>query len=526
MSRSCIDGSVSSGGFVKRRTHPVVVLAIFAGTAVPGCSDGTNASATTTSSFAAAPTEVGPPNEHRPAGNDVASSTLGASLEWATCVDLESASGQCATLEVPIDYDDPIAGTLEVFVYRELAVGERRGTLIVNPGGPGASAVDFVRDRSGSFPEGFDVIGFDPRGVGRSHPVHCIDSSEIETMFSAPLRPADDAELDDWLDEAQQSADSCLATVVGAHIGTVNVARDLDRLRIALGEDAISYLGFSYGARLGWTYAALFPSHVRAMVLDGPEDPDADVATGIVQQAAEFEHLATEFNESCQDTTSFTCPDDIRTAASQIVRRAENSPIPTRTGKPDLSARYAINAVLSAFYDPRTWPDLSEALRVADTFDGLPLARLSYWWNENQDPRPDATIDPIDLIWCADHIERPTVDDYARITEQIAAVSPTFAAWFPGVVPRCYGHPPAAEPAPPPTDTASTPILVVASTGDFATPLAGAKHLVSMLGNAVLLTRDGSGHTSYGLGNSCIDRYVDVYLTELTLPAPSTTCTR
>jgi pimeloyl-ACP methyl ester carboxylesterase len=305
----------------------------------------------------------------------------------------------------------------------------------------------------------------------------------------------------------------------------VNVARDLDRLRLALGEEKIRYLGFSYGARLGWTYASMFPDHVRAMVLDGPEDPLADIATGIVRQAVEFERLATEFNDTCEDTPSTPCPDDIRTAASQIVERAEKTPIPTRPGQPALSASYAVNAVLSAFYNSDAWPDLSEALRLANANDGLPLAQLSYWWNQNQGPNPDATLDPIDLIWCADHTDRPTVDDYVRIAEQVSEVSPTFAAWYPGVVPRCYGHPPAAEPTPAPTHVSATPVLVVASTGDFATPLAGAQRLVSMLGRAVLLTRDGPGHTSIGLGYPCVDQHADRFLADAELPAASTTCT-
>ena len=445
-------------------------------------------------------------------------------LEWTGCAEPTLDRGQCATLTVPIDYDDPRGPSIDLFVYREPADGPRRGTVIVNPGGPGASGVDFVRDRSGRFPPGFDIVGFDPRGVGRSHPVSCIDSEAMNEAFAGPLAPADPADLDEWLADAERSAAACLATDVGPFLGTVNVARDLDRLRLALGEEQINYLGFSYGARLGWTYAAMFPDHVRAMVLDGPEDPDADIATIFERQAVEFEHLADEFNEVCPRTAGAVCPDDIRTAASHIIERAERTPIPTRAGLSALSAQYAINAVLSAFYDPNTWPDLNAAIRAAETFDGLPLARLSYWWNQNQTPDPSGAIDAIDLIWCADNADRPTVDDYRRIAERLAATSPTFARWYPGSVPRCHGYPPSAEPTPTPSSTTTIPILVVSSTGDFATPLAGARDLVSRLGHSTLLVHNGPGHTSYGVGYPCVDDQVDEFFAEGRLPPPNTTC--
>ncbi len=473
-------------------------------------SDATPTTASTLGSPATSTTPTTPP--------------AGDALDWKTCADPTLDRGQCATLTVPIDYDDPAGPTIDVFVYREAADGPRQGVMIVNPGGPGASAVDFVRDRSGTLPPGFDIIGFDPRGVGRSHPVRCIDSEAMNAAFTGPLSPANLAELDEWLADAERSAASCLATDVGAFLGTVNVARDLEQLRLALGDEQINYLGFSYGARLGWTYAAMFPVHVRAMVLDGPEDPGADIATIFERQALEFEHLADEFNDACPRMAGAVCPDDIRTAASHIVDRTERNPIPTRAGLPALSAQYAINAVLSAFYDPNTWPDLNEAIRTAEAYDGLPLARLSYWWNQNQASDPSAAIDAIDLIWCADNTDRPTVEDYRAIAEQLAVTSPTFAAWYPGLIPRCHGYPLAAEPTPSPSSTTAIPILVVSSTGDYATPLAGARELVSRLGHSTLLVRNGPGHTSYGLGYQCIDSHVHQFFAQAVLPPPNTTC--
>jgi hypothetical protein len=258
------------------------------------------------------------------------------------------------------------------------------------------------------------------------------------------------------------------------------------------------------------------------MVLDGPEDPDADLEAGLVQQAVEFERLATDFSEFCVGAKSFGCPDDPRTAIRQTIAAAELSPLPTETGAAPLSASYAFNAVVSAFYNADTWQDLAAALIDASQGDGLALARLSYWWNENHSAKPTATIDAIDLIWCADHTDRPTTEDYARISRQIVEIAPTFGGWFPGVVPRCSGYPSPREPTPSPDNTSPVPILVIGATGDVATPYIGAQHLAAALGHGVLLTRDGPGHTSYGLGHQCIDDLVNRFLTDLMAPQVTT----
>ena len=425
-------------------------------------------------------------------------------------------------MPVPVDYGAATGPMIEIALYRVRAEGTRGGTLIVNPGGPGESGVDFVRDRTGLFPPGFDIIGFDPRGTGRSNAVHCVDSTQLDELFAQSILPRNRAELDRRIAEAARRAASCLATDIGAHLGTVNVARDLDLLRVALGEDSITYMGFSYGARLGWTYAAMFPTRVRAMVLDGPEDPHADLEDGLVQQAVEFERLAADFSEFCTRANAFRCPDDPRAAIRRTIAAAELAPLPTENGAPPLSASYAFNAVVSAFYNPDTWQDLAAALLDASDGDGLALARLSYWWNENQSARPTATVDAIDLIWCADHTDRFTTEDYARIRREVAASAPTFGGWFPGAVPRCSGYPAPREPTPSPDRTSPVPILVIGATGDVATPYIGAQHLAADLRSGLLLTRDGAGHTSYGLGYRCIDDIVDRFLTELTRPQVQT----
>jgi pimeloyl-ACP methyl ester carboxylesterase len=450
-----------------------------------------------------------------------------AALSWSRCKEPELTEGTCATLSVPMDYGDAGGPTIDLALYRVHARTTRIATLIVNPGGPGATGIDYLQDAAEAdlFPPGFDVISFDPRGVSRSHPVECIGEADLDSSYDTPANPGDRTELDRWLARAEQIAQQCMSTDLASTIGTTNVARDIDRLRSALGEEQINYLGFSYGARLGWTYATMFPDRVRAMVLDGPEDPMSDVAETILQQVATYEQLLEQFVGFCSTAQPARCPTDPRAAITDVLRRADAEPIPTRPGEPPLSGTYALNAVITSFYDERVWPDFGDALQAALDGDGMPLLALSFYWADRSNPRPYVSIDAQELIYCSDRVERLTTTDFDEIRQRVATLSETFSEWVPGHVPYCYGYPVGDDPTPSPGSVETPPLLVVSSTGDVATPLAGAKHLVDALGNARLLIRDGPGHTSYGQ-SPCIGQYVDAYLSELTLPAPSTTCDR
>ncbi len=408
---------------------------------------------------------------------------------------------------------------IELSLYRLPARGARIGTLVVNPGGPGASGLQYLQDAGNPFPPGFDVITFDPRGVGRSHPVDCVTDDDLDAWYGSANNPRDDAELEQWLERDATVAARCDATDLGSTIGTVDVARDIDQIRRAIGDEQISYLGFSYGSRLGWTYAALYPERVRAMVLDAPEDPVADWEQSAIQQAEAQEQLLDAFVAWCATGVATTCPADPRAAVIEVIREADRSPIRTDHPETPLSGAYALNAVLTAFYDEATWPDLGRALRDAQAGDGTRLIELSFLWHDRRNHDPYVSIDAQTMIWCADHPARPTVGEVDRLREVVARSSPVFSEWVPGAVPPCSSRRVDDDVVATPRWAGATPILVVTSTDDVATPRVGADHLVEALGRAELLVRDGAGHTSYLRGDECVDAAVEQYLVDLVVPA-------
>lgn len=447
---------------------------------------------------------------------------LGSALEWHACDDPELSAGECATLTVPLDYGDVDGATLDLFVYRIPSRAERVGVLFMNPGGPAVSGVSALVDWRDALPADFDLVTFDPRGVGRSEPISCVDGPDLDRLYARLLGERSDAERQEALDAASDIAAACVATKVGPFIGTVNVARDLDRLRSALGEEQLTYVGFSYGTTLGWTYVGLFPDRVRAMVLDGPVDPTASITENDLAQAQAVGAVFGNFVEWCRTTVDAPCPDDPATAVSDLLRRAEEAPLRTEAGSPALGTFYAVNGILSSLFTRQSWPDLGRALTAAMTRDGLPLAQLSHRWMARSEGSLSSE-GAQDLIYCADRNERTTLGDLEAQATLIDDAAPAFAPWLRTAIPRCAGHPAAAEPVPAPTPSPVT-VLVVAATGDIATPYAGAQRLVDALGpNAVLLTRDGDGHGSYGF-NQCISELVERYLQTITPPRVGTRC--
>ncbi len=447
-------------------------------------------------------------------------------LVWGPCQDRALSEGECATLHVPVDYGEPSGATTRVAVFRFRARAMRQGILVVNPGGPGASGIDYVsgRGRDG-FPGAFDVIGFDPRGFGRSDAVRCLSGDDHDTTRDVGTTPGNGDDIDRALRRAANLAERCAAERLGPHLGSVNVARDIDEIRRATGEDTITYVGFSYGGLLGWTYARLFPNHVRAMVLDAPEDPSADLRQSLLEQARTLEALIRQFSDACAANAGWGCPPHPATAIREVLTRSEAHPIPTGEGEPPLASDDALNAVISAFFDPATWPELAAALTTALDGHGAPLADLSYHWRQRtRDDEPIEARAPVDLVYCADHDERPSVADLDRFADEAATLVPTLTGFWPERFPRCHGYRSLDGPAPNPPSSTGFPVVVVGATDDPATPYQGAVHLAdAMGGSARLLTRVGAGHTSYGR-DRCIDGYVDRFLMTAELPTSGTRC--
>lgn len=442
-------------------------------------------------------------------------------LDWHECEEPSLSIGRCATLTVPLDYQDPHGATVDLFVFGIPARAGPRGVLFTNPGGPGASGVDSLADWHDALPPEFDLVTFDPRGVGRSMPLDCITTHDLDDLYTSLIGNPSDADIHRELTTAARIADTCTNTTIGAHMGTTDVARDLEQLRRALGEPQLSYLGFSYGTVLGWTYAGMFPDHVRAMVLDGPVDPEASIIDGYLTQAETIADVLDDFAAWCATDPVAVCPDDPHTAVSEILHTATASPTPTRPGRPPLSPFYVLNALLSGFYTHQLWPNLGAALLAAANGDALALAQLSTLWTQRTTIADVGNLAAPDVVFCADHTERPSVEELAAAGPAIDEAAPAFAPFLRVVVPRCYGHPPATQPVPPPAPTTS-PVLVVAATGDIATPYQGARNLARAL-EATLVTRDGDGHISYGF-NACINRIVDAYLLDPSTPPTANRC--
>lgn len=443
-------------------------------------------------------------------------------LAWTDCDGFE-----CASLEVPVDYADPDGGTLAIAVLRSPSTGEARGALVVNPGGPGSSGVDYARAASAvvtdDVRDSFDVVGFDPRGVGASAPVDCASDADFDRLISVDGTPDTPAEVTEL--ERASAILECTSPVEGLleHMSTADAARDLDVLRAALGQDRLDYLGVSYGTHLGATYAALFPERVGRFVLDGPLPADLDAEELTRGQALGFEDALARFVEYCADAGGCPLGDD--PAAGLVRLRAllddlDAMPAPTSDPERPLTEAAATYAILMSLYRVGDRPLLRDALASLASGDGTPLQRLL---DERTGRQADGTYrdNSFDAFYAVSCRDRAAPADITASVDRLTSAAPflgEYLAW--GNLP-CSG----IEVSPPPEPRGGAPtILVVATTHDPATPFVWADALVAELGTAVLLVRDGDGHTAYREGSACIDESVDAFFLDGALPEPGAVC--
>jgi pimeloyl-ACP methyl ester carboxylesterase len=483
------------------------------------------------------------------AGAPAASAHGSSGLQWKDCTVLPEAPVQCATQTVPLDYDKPNGKTLDIAVGRVPAKDQahRIGSLFFNLGGPGAPAVDFLQAGGAALFDAlnqrYDIVGWDPRGTGQSsRAVDCKVNQETEGPSSQPFPTPFNLDLPDLLAKDQRYLRRCLAlngSEILSHISTADTARDLDVLRQAVGDQKLTYLGFSYGTFLGSTYAALFPNRFRAMVLDGPLDADQflnDPVKGSNEQTAAFEREAGRFFRACAANQTACLgfggedPEDVYDA---LVDQADASPIPAPGYTPDPRPVDGddLNAtLLIAMYAKQNWPVLAQALAAAKAGDGTLVRAIVDEFFYGRDP-DTGTYDPITdrffAIYGAEAKWPTDVKTYVREGDQAWGMfnhayfnhgytELNFGLW-PATAQDAYYGPFRVK------DSAPTP-LVVATTYDPATPYRGALKLVRELGNARLLTMRGDGHTAYGGNSPCIDAAVNAYLLDGTLPAPGTSC--
>ncbi len=469
-------------------------------------------------------------------------------LAWTPCGDAPGV--ECATQTAPLDYDRPDGRTVRLAVARVKAKDpdHRIGSLLFNFGGPGGAAVGYLEATAGeglfdALNQRFDIVAFDPRGVGQSSPsIDCKVNQETQGVYAEPFATPFTADIGALADRARAYGRRCLAlngSAILAHVSTAEVARDIDALRALLGDRKLTYLGFSYGTFLGTTYGRLFPRHVRALVLDGPIDADeyqGDPSKGTNEQTAAFERAFGRFLQACaadQAACAGFGGGDPWDAYDQLVEQADASPIPAAGYTPDPRPITGddLNAVSAiALYSKSAWPLLASALAAAQAGDGSVIRQLVDEAFYGRDP-DTGTYDPFsDQFVAILSAETKWPRDpafFAREGDQAYGMFDhfyfnhgyselTFGLW-PVRARDAYFGPYRLDPSTP------TP-LVVATRYDPATPYRGALKLMRTLGNARLLTMRGDGHTAYGGNSQCIDERVNAYLIDGTLPPAGTTC--
>ena len=462
----------------------------------------------------------------------------GQTLDWSSCEGTDPGTYDCTTVTAPLDWTDASAGTIDLALIRRHATkGDPVGSLLVNPGGPGASGYDIVADSaayvaSTAVENVYDVVGFDPRGVGRSTSVTCLDASAMDTYLYDI--PADPRGSDGWTDELtarnQTFVDACEANSDGIlpYITTDNAARDMDLLRAVLGDETLTYLGYSYGTFLGATYAKLFPERVGRLVLDGAIDPSISGLDVGTTQAVGFESALRAYMADC--LTGRDCPfsgtlDQAMGALGDLLASVDAAPLRNTDGRM-LGADSLMTAIIAALYSQDSWSYLTQALTATLQGDPSLAFQLADFYNgRNADGTyQDNSTEAFRAYNCMDYPTDDSQADQDAADALVAEKAPTIAPYWDGVdVCAVWPYPPTGVREKITADGAA-PIVVVGTTNDPATPYAWAQSLAEQLSSGVLVTREGEGHTGYNKGNTCVDRAVDAYLIDGTVPQDGLTC--
>lgn len=450
----------------------------------------------------------------------------GSAVAWKTC----GSGFECGTLTVPLDYEHPEKGTVGIALKRHRARSPARriGSLLYNPGGPGDSGVDAVAGQVGRSTAGlldrFDIVGFDPRGVGRSGPVRCSEKPGPPELLPDPV-PQDDAARQALVDADRKYAAKCVQFSNGVlpYIGSDNAARDLDQIRIALGDERLTFMGQSYGTFLGQVYAELFPGRVRAMVLDGVIDPALTTEDFANTSAEGFDRQFVAFGAWCNATAgcAWKQPEaDVGTAFLALVDQVRHHHLTGAGGRPVGPGEVYLGA-LRALYTRSRWSSLGSALAAAAGGNGGPILTLSDAYLQSGSSN---AADANSAINCLDHpvpADLATYPDTAARAARRAAVFGPLFAWG-GLSCAIWPAPPTRTPRPIQAP-GTPPILVVGTTLDPATPYPWAEAVARQLEHGVLLGRRGDNHVSY-FYSTCVRGHIDAYLTEGRLPANGTVC--
>lgn len=450
---------------------------------------------------------------------------------------------QCSTLPVPVDYADPTGETLDLALVRRRADDRehRIGTLVVNFGGPGDAGTETLRQTVEFLPAPvrryFDILSFDPRGVGSSRPVTCIDDATFERAWSEDPTPNGAGDLPGFYDGTRSSVDlvgECVARNGDwlARLGSRNVARDLDRIREAVGDERLTYLGYSYGTLLGALYAQEFPDRVRAMVLDSAVNLSTTMSQDRHDNTAGFEAALGKFLEWCADheTCAFHSDGDPRGALEGLRARFEQGVRIDGDADRTVGVAEFYTALVAALYSRDEWSFLAEALQAAaEDQDGSTLLLLSDLYAGRREDGTYSNFQQVLGIIVCDDDDEPLVafDEFRAAYEALSAQYPFFGPLFGSGPAGCDPRLPRPRPDELTGDVrvdGTPPVLVIGTTRDPATPYAGAQDLQQRIAGARLLTVDNTGHGSYATGNRCVDRIVDSYLVSGEAPRRDRRC--
>jgi len=432
------------------------------------------------------------------------------SLNWKDCGD----GLQCTTFKVPMNYDAIDKNIFTLSVVRHAATDQRNriGTLFVNPGGPGGSAVNYASQAklivSSAITQRYDIVGFDPRGVGKSEPAHCLSDKAEDTYISSDTAVLTKNDLNNLLAQAKKFADAC-AKETGpkiGHYGSVDTARDMELLRVILNEPKVNYLGKSYGTFLGTIYAALYPTHVGKFVLDGAIDPNASNGAQNLAQAIGFDTALLDY---IKKTKGFRQKEIVA-----FLNTLHSKPLEIQSGR-KLTSSLAIIGIASTLYDNVSgWPNLTEALNEAiNKGNGRPLLDLADAYNlRDANGHYSNENDIAEIISCLDLAEPRSVAQMTKDGIVMKAKAPVFGPFltYAGLACKYWDH--SASKKPDMKKILTSPVMVIGVNKDPATPYVWSQKLAAIFSGSTLITFNGEGHTGHNRGSKCVDSRVDSYL--------------
>ncbi|MBC9711146.1 alpha/beta fold hydrolase [Streptomyces sp. TRM66268-LWL] len=460
-------------------------------------------------------------------GGGEAPSPLPAGAEW-----------QCATMKAPLDWDKPDGETIGIELIRAEASEKKNriGSLVFNFGGPGGSGItalpafgeDYAKLRTR-----YDLVSFDPRGVGRSEPVTCEDDVQLDAYYQQDATPDDSEEEQTLLDNVKTFNEGCeeQAGKVLPHVATTDAARDMDLMRQVLGDEKLHYFGISYGTELGGVYAHLFPENVGRAVFDAVVDPTQTPEQGSLGQAGGFQLALENYAKDCtskvEDCPVGDTPEDVQERIAQLLKDLDAKPLPG-LGQRKLTQTAATNGIAQSLYSKDFWEYLTEGLENAYDGDGRILMALSDSMNGRNLDGTYSNIQSANVaINCADDKPRYSVEDVKAALPEFRETSPLFGDYLAWGMLGCSDWPvTGAADHPDVSAKGSAPIVVIGNTGDPATPYEGARKMVDSLGEGVgiELTYKGEGHGAYDSKNKCVREAVDGYLLDGKEPKAGTVC--